>query len=63
MAKVLVKDGKGNIFEMEEALLEGENRIVTEDDIKQTPKIDVEALLKKGYITAEDYRKKHPERW
>ena len=54
MAKVLVKDGKGNIFEIEESLLEGDNCIVTEEEIKSSPRIDVEKLRSQGYVTVDE---------
>lgn len=31
-----------------------------EGEIKLSPKIDIEELLRNGFITAEDYKKTHP---
>ena len=58
MGKIVkVKDGKGNIFEMDEELLEGTPCTLTESEIKKLPKLDIQSYLANGYITAEDYRK------
>jgi len=46
-------------------LKEQERRLVKEqlsqihEQIKLSPKIDIENCIKNGYITAEDYRKSH----
>lgn len=52
--KVIVEDMYGNRFETERE----EPRILTEAEVKErlknTPKIDVEALLKQGYRKLED---------
>lgn len=52
--------------EMLEILKEQERRIIESDslkihntEIKLHPKIDVEELLRNGYISADDYRKSH----
>jgi len=58
MGKIVkVRDGKGNIFEMDESLLEGKPCTLTEGEINNLPKLDIQAYLANGYITAEDYRK------
>ena len=54
---VKVRDGKGNILEMDESLLEGEPCTLTESEIKNLPRLDIQSYLDNGYITAEDYRK------
>ena len=52
--KVIIEDMHGNQFEVERE----EPRILTEAEVKErlknTPKIDVEALLKQGYRKLED---------
>ena len=48
---------------MIEKLLEQEKRLKEKEVLIETtyrsPKIDVDELLKKGYISAEDYEKSH----
>lgn len=56
--KVIVEDMYGNRFETERE----EPRILTEAEVKErlknTPKIDVEALLKQGYMEANDFHRR-----
>lgn len=56
--KVKVRSSKGEIFEIEESQLEGEICPINEK-ITNAPKIDIERKLSEGYITLEDYIKKH----
>lgn len=53
--KVIVEDAHGNRFEMERE----EPRTLTEAEVKEriknTPKIDVQALLKQGCMEANDF--------
>ena len=58
MGRILkVRDSKGNIFEMDEDLLEGEPANLSEEEIDNLPRLDVASYLERGYITANDYRK------
>ena len=60
---VKVRDGNGNIFEMDEDLLEGEPANLSEEEIDNLPRLDVASYLERGYITASDYRKQVHERY
>ena len=48
---------------MVQKLMEEEKRLTAEEQLVETsyrsPKIDVDALLKSGYISADEYRKSH----
>ena len=59
---VKVRDGKGNIFEIDEDLLNGEPANLSEEEIHNLPKLDISSYLERGYITASDYRKHLNER-
>ena len=64
MGRILkVRDSKGNIFEMDEDLLEGEPAHLSEEEIDNLPRLDVASYLERGYITASDYRKQVHERY
>ena len=60
---VRVRDGKGNVFEMDEDLLEGEPANLSEEEIRNLPRLDILSYLERGYITANDYRKQVLERY
>ena len=60
---VKVRDGNGNIFEMDEDLLNGEPANLSEEEIHNLPKLDISSYLERGYITASDYRKQVHERY
>ena len=63
MGRILkVRDSKGNIFEMDEDLLEGEPANLSEEEIEDLPRLDVSSNLERGYISASDYRKYLNER-
>ena len=63
MGRILkVRDSKGNIFEMDEDLLEGEPANLSEEEIEDLPRLDVSSYLERGYISASDYRKYLNER-
>ena len=47
----------GEVFEIDEDLLNGEPCQLSESDIEHLPKLDIDWYLNNGYITAEDYRK------
>ena len=55
---VKVRDGKGNIFEMDEDILEGKPANLLEEEIVNLPRLDISSYLERGYITASDYRKR-----
>jgi hypothetical protein len=58
MGKIVkVRDGKGNIFEMDEDLLNGEPSNLSKEEIENLPKLNISSYLERGYITASDYRK------
>lgn len=59
---IKIRDGKGNIFEMDEDLLEGEPVNLSEEEIHNLPKLDISSYLERGYITASDYRKQFNEK-
>jgi hypothetical protein len=64
MGKIVkVRDGKGNIFEMDEDLLNGEPANLSEEEIENLPKLDISSYLERGYNTASDYRKQVRERY
>ena len=64
MGRILkVRDSKGNIFEMDEDLLEGEPANLSEEEIDNLHRLDVASYLERGYITASDYRKQVHERY
>jgi hypothetical protein len=60
---VRVRDGKGNVFEMDEDLLEGEPANLSEEETRNLPRLDILSYLERGYITANDYRKQVLERY
>ena len=60
---VKVRDGKGNIFEMDEDLFVGEPANLSEEEIDNLPRLDVASYLERGYITASNYRKEVCERY
>lgn len=45
--------------EQEKCIKEADSKITHDNDIKLSPKINVEELLQNGYISADDYRKSH----
>lgn len=45
--------------EQEARLVKEQQSQLHEEQIKLSPKIDIEACLRNGYITADDYRKSH----
>ena len=45
--------------EQEKHIKEADSKITHDNDIVLSQKIDVEALLRNGYISADDYRKSH----
>lgn len=45
--------------EQEKSIKEADSKIAYDDDIKLSPRIDVEMLLRNGYISADNYRKNH----
>mgnify|MGYP007032415294 CR=1 FL=1 len=59
---VKVRDGNGNIFEMDEDLLNGEPANLSEEEIHNLPKLDISSYLERGYISASDYCKYLNER-
>ena len=64
MGRILkVRDSKGNIFEMDEDLLEGEPANLSEEEIDNLPRLDVASYLERGYISAGDYRKQVRKRY
>ena len=64
MGRILkVRDSKGNIFEMDEDLLNGERANLSEEEIENLPKLDISSYLERGYISASDYRKQIRERY
>ena len=64
MGRILkVRDSKGNIFEMDEDLLNGEPANLSEEEIENLPKLDISSYLERGYISASDYRKQIRERY
>ena len=63
MGRILkVRDSKGNIFEMDEDLLEGEPANLAEEEIEYLPSLDFSSYLERVYISASDYRKYLNER-
>lgn len=58
MGKIVkIKNGKGEVYEFDEDLLNGEPCQLSETEIKNLPKLDIDRYLANGYITAENYRK------
>ena len=45
--------------EQEKRIKEADSKIAHDNDIILSPKINVEELLRNGYISADDYRKSH----
>ena len=59
MGKIVkVKNGKGEVFKIDEDLLNGEPCQLSESEIEHLPKLDINWFLSNGYITADDYRNK-----
>ena len=54
---VKIRNGRGEVFEIDEDLLNGEPCPLSETEIKHLPKLDIDWFLSNGYITAEDYRR------
>ena len=48
---------EGEVIEIDEDLLKGEPCLLSETEIKDLPKLDIDRYLANGYITAENYRK------
>jgi len=58
MGKIVkVKNGRGEVFTIDEDLLNGELCKLSETEIKNLPKLDIAWYLANGYITADDYRR------
>ena len=58
MGKIVkVKNGRGEVFTIGEDLLNGEPCNLSETEIKNLPKLDIDKYLANGYITADDYRR------
>ena len=52
MGRILkVRDSKGNIFEMDEDLLEGEPANLSEEEIDNLPRLDVASYLERLYYS------------
>lgn len=47
---VKVRDGNGNIFEMDEDLLNGEPANLSEEEIENLPKLDISSYLERLYF-------------
>lgn len=58
MGKIVkVKNGRGEVFTIDEDLLNGKPCKLSETEIKKLPKLDIAWYLANGYITADDYRR------
>ena len=58
MGKIVkVRNGRGEVFEIDEDLLKGEPCQLSESEIGHQPKLNIDWFLANGYITADDYRK------
>ena len=58
MGKIVkVKNGRGEVIEIDEDLLKGEPCQLSETEIMNLPTLDISWYLANGYITADDYRR------